>query len=330
MIALTLASVIALGDVLAVGSDAPKLSVEKFMKGDGIASFEPGKVYVLEFWATWCGPCIRAMPHLSQLQRDNPELIVVGVAGFERAPDPATMEEKVRAFLDGRGKDIEFRVALDTDGSMAQAWMNAAKRRTIPTSMVVGADGKIAFIGSPDSQLDVAVAKALGKPAPEAAKDVVREKATDGLWKRGEANQAPAKKPRDATGAASGSASGSASGTASGTASGSSSGSSSSSSSSSSSGSTSGASSGPGPASGGAPKPVELLEPGTTEEVTKEPTDEKGESVSESSSSTTSASTVNGVTVTQTVTESVRVEVSNGIKTTTKRRTVTRSDAPKP
>lgn len=276
MLTIALASVLSLGDVLAAGSAAPALSVEKFMQGEAVSAFEPGKVYVLEFWATWCGPCIRAMPHLSKLQKDHPELTVIGVAGFERAPDAAAMEQKVREFLDGRGKDVEFRVALDTDGSMAQDWMNAAKRRTIPTSMVVGKDGKVAFVGSPNAELDTAILAALGKDAadPAAKAPGAKEPASkspgtkpvDGVWKRGDS----------------------------------------------------------------AKQPSEALEPVTTEEVTSEPTDEKGESVSESTSSSSSTSTVNGVTVTQTVTETVRVEVRNGTKTTTKRRTVTRSDVPKP
>lgn len=276
MLTIALASVLSLGDVLAAGSAAPALSVEKFMQGEAVSAFEPGKVYVLEFWATWCGPCIRAMPHLSKLQKDHPELTVIGVAGFERAPDAAAMEQKVREFLDGRGKDVEFRVALDTDGSMAQDWMNAAKRRTIPTSMVVGKDGKVAFVGSPNAELDTAILAALGKDAadpaakaPGAKEPASKSPATkpvDGVWKRGDS----------------------------------------------------------------AKQPSEALEPGTTEEVTSEPTDEKGESISESTSSSSSTSTVNGVTVTQTVTETVRVEVRNGTKTTTKRRTVTRSDVPKP
>jgi thiol-disulfide isomerase/thioredoxin len=206
---LLLASALALGDLLTVGSPAPALSVEKFLKGDEVKSFEPGKVYVLEFWATWCGPCISAMPHLSQLQRDNPGITVIGVAGFERQKDAAGMEQKVREFLDGRGKDAGISIALDTDGSMAQTWMNAARRRTIPTSMVVGADGKIAYVGSPNSELDAAVAQALGNPAAEAGKKPATPKPTSGQWRRGEQQdpsqkQDPAKKKEKGGGTGSG------------------------------------------------------------------------------------------------------------------------------
>ena len=206
MLTLALASVLSLGDVLAAGSAAPALSVEKFLKGEAVSSFEPGKVYVLEFWATWCGPCIRAMPHVSKLQKEHPEVTVIGVAGFERAPDAAGMEKKVQEFLDGRGSDVGFRIALDSDGSMAQEWMNAAKRRTIPTSMVVGKDGKVAFVGSPNAELDAAVIAALGKDPADldtkaagtkdpASKKSAESKPSGGVWKREDSNKQPSPEP---------------------------------------------------------------------------------------------------------------------------------------
>ena len=153
-------------DVLAPGAAAPAFTPEKFLKGDRFASFEPGRVYVVEFWATWCGPCVRAMPHLTELQKANPELVVVGVAGFERGDSPAQNESKVTDFLAKRADEVGFAIALDTDGSMSTDWMRAARRNGIPCSFVVGKDGKIAYIGSPNASLDRAVAVALGKDAP--------------------------------------------------------------------------------------------------------------------------------------------------------------------
>ena len=167
--AIVLASLAA--DVLVAGKQAPAFSPEKFVKGMEFKSFERGKVYVVEFWATWCGPCVSSMPHLSKLQKDNPDIVVVGVAGFERASDAAAREKKVVDFLAGpRGSSVGFPVAVDTDGSMGREWMEAAKQRGIPCSFVVGKDGKIAFIGFPNAELDEAVkkAKAAGPAAPPA------------------------------------------------------------------------------------------------------------------------------------------------------------------
>src|SRR5262245_8423353 len=54
-------------DTLKPGDAAPPIIVRKWIKGGPVTTFQPGMVYVVEFWATWCGPCQNAMPHLSNL-----------------------------------------------------------------------------------------------------------------------------------------------------------------------------------------------------------------------------------------------------------------------
>src|ERR1700744_5719893 len=50
-----------------LGDPAPPLRVKEWIKGTPVENFEKGRVYVVEFWATWCAPCRAAMPHLSSL-----------------------------------------------------------------------------------------------------------------------------------------------------------------------------------------------------------------------------------------------------------------------
>ena len=162
-------AVAALGaDVLSVGSPAPAFTPEKFMSGSAFTALEPGKVYVIEFWATWCPPCVRAMPHLAKLQAENPDITVVGIAAMERVNDDESRERKVTDFLEKRGGSVGFAIAVDHDASMAKDWMNAAKKGGIPCSFVVGKDGKIAYIGHPEMGLDEAVRRAKAAPAPNA------------------------------------------------------------------------------------------------------------------------------------------------------------------
>src|SRR4051812_10960880 len=76
---------------LIVGDPAPALQVEKWIQGEPVSKFETGKVYLVEFWASWCAPCKVSIPHLNEiyLKFKNRGLVVIGVAIREDAPkDP--------------------------------------------------------------------------------------------------------------------------------------------------------------------------------------------------------------------------------------------------
>lgn len=138
---------------LTVGSPAPALKVNRFLKGESVTVFEPGKIYVVEFWATWCGPCIEAMPHVSELQTRYPKVTFIGVNVWE--DDDSAAEQ----FLKTKGKQLSYRIASDNipeggnayDGAMAKTWLAAAEVNGIPTAMVVDAQGRIANITHPMS-----------------------------------------------------------------------------------------------------------------------------------------------------------------------------------
>ena len=132
---------------LTVGKKAPSLQVSKWAKGKEIKKFEKGQVYVVEFWATWCGPCKTSIPHLTELAKKHAgKAEVIGVSVFEAEE---TTQDDVVKWVAEMGDQMNYNVALDDGMSMAQNWMVAANQNGIPTAFIVNQDGVIAWIGHP-------------------------------------------------------------------------------------------------------------------------------------------------------------------------------------
>jgi thiol-disulfide isomerase/thioredoxin len=158
---------------LKVGDPAPPLTVETWLQGEPVKQFEPGKVYVVEFWQTWCGPCVVAMPHLADLAEEyRPKgVTVVGFAGTLGRDKP----EAVAEFVKTKGPKLGYTFAHSNDTVTTDAWMTAAGQRGIPCSFVVDQQGKIAYIGHPMT-LDPILPKVVaGTFDPAQAKEVAGE-----------------------------------------------------------------------------------------------------------------------------------------------------------
>ena len=132
---------------LTVWSPAPALAIEKWVKGSPVAGFEKGKTYVVEFWATWCGPCIAGMPHLSELQRQyrDKNVTIIGVS----SEDPRNPLTAVEAMVKDKADGMDYTVAWDDGRKTSDAFMKAAQQRGIPCCFVVDGTGTIAYIGHP-------------------------------------------------------------------------------------------------------------------------------------------------------------------------------------
>jgi len=141
---------------LKVGDAAPPLVVTKWLQGTEVKEFATGKVYVVEFWATWCGPCLVMMPHMGEMQAEYRDkgVTFIGLS----AKDPNNTQEKVAALVEKRGPKLGYTFAYADDRQTYEAWMTASGQRGIPCCFVVGKDGKLAFIGHP-LYLDVVLPK---------------------------------------------------------------------------------------------------------------------------------------------------------------------------
>jgi thiol-disulfide isomerase/thioredoxin len=132
---------------LAVGDAAPALSVAQWLKGAPVTSFEKNKVYVVEFWATWCGPCIASMPHLSALQKEFKDSVtIIGVSSLDERGNTLKASQQMVA---DKGDVMGYTVAWDNERATSDAFMKAAGRGGIPCSFVIDKQGKIAYIGHP-------------------------------------------------------------------------------------------------------------------------------------------------------------------------------------
>ncbi|MEY4133030.1 MAG: hypothetical protein RL592_1088 [Verrucomicrobiota bacterium] len=133
---------------LKVGDPAPATRPEAMLQGEAVKDFKKGEVYVFECWASWCGPCVAAIPHLNDLHKrmGKKGVVIMGVNVWESERDAASAQ-RAKDFLKNQGDKMSYRVALGGK-AFIKDWLEAAEVNGIPHAFVI-ADGKVAWMGHP-------------------------------------------------------------------------------------------------------------------------------------------------------------------------------------
>lgn len=165
---------------LGIGSPAPALDISNWVsKGEfeEVTEFAEGHVYIVEFWATWCGPCISAMPHISELQNKyaDKKVQVISVSSEDLETVEGFLKKKVRGNPDKTYGELTSNYCLttDPDRSVSKDYMRAAMEGGIPTAFIVGKTGQVEWIGHPmriDEPLEQIVADKWDREAAKEAR----------------------------------------------------------------------------------------------------------------------------------------------------------------
>lgn len=136
---------------LRIGDSAPALVYSSWIKGEP-TSLSGNKIYILEFWATWCGPCIASMPHLSELaEKYNQHVEVIAVDASERTGSQpySSCIPMVKTFVEKNTAKMKFNVIIDDDArGMNENWLEAAHVMGIPATIIVKSN-IVQWIGHP-------------------------------------------------------------------------------------------------------------------------------------------------------------------------------------
>lgn len=140
-----------------LGDAAPPVNLKEWIKGSKVDVKDDKNIYVVEFWATWCGPCKVSIPKLTEAQKSFKDkgVVIIGISAEECGT--------VKPFVDRMGDQMAYTVGCDNDEkSTYAAYMNGYSQQGIPHAFIVKA-GKVLWHGNPlaepvDKALDEIIA----------------------------------------------------------------------------------------------------------------------------------------------------------------------------
>jgi thiol-disulfide isomerase/thioredoxin len=132
------------------GDPAPPLAVAAWLRGRPVEALDPGQVYLINFWASWCAPCVASLAHLARLEERfvpiaQGRLTIVALTAI----DPDNPRSAIERLLRERGAHMPAIVAIDRGTETTDAYRRAAREQPLPRAFVVDGEGRLAWIGHP-------------------------------------------------------------------------------------------------------------------------------------------------------------------------------------
>jgi len=134
-----------------LGDLAAPLVISDWIKGQPVdlAAAKGKQIVVVEFWATWCGPCRTSIPHLTEMQKKFKDVRFVGISD----EDAAT----VKKFVAKLGDKMDYAVAVDKERKTSAGYMEAFGIGGIPHAFIVDQQGRVVWNGHPMGGLEEAL-----------------------------------------------------------------------------------------------------------------------------------------------------------------------------
>ncbi|MCG3122288.1 MAG: hypothetical protein GIKADHBN_00669 [Phycisphaerales bacterium] len=132
---------------LVTGDPAPPVVAAEWLRGPPVTAYEPGTVYVIDFWSSWCGPCLASLPLLDDLVgRHQGRVVALAVTRIEEDNSPSDIRRTARELFPA---DSSVRVAIDSSDASTRAFRSAVRDAALPRTFIVDQHGRLAWWGHP-------------------------------------------------------------------------------------------------------------------------------------------------------------------------------------